>query len=319
MARIPREIGGFSVLPISMPPLPAFPKAVVHCIYVRKNSPQIASPEDSRSLFLANIPADSTKAHFRALFVSLAGAGRLEGIAFDNDRGDSEPSSALEPAQAARLSAHSMKRKRGEDEGESSGSPTKAEEQAAMKLETWSRPLMRSGSTAVALLADAKSVELVLKAIAKAHKKAKYPVWGEGVVSKAPLGSQWLRAHNELSYPDKDALQNSVDAFFTIFNRREQEAAELAKRLRNEPDEDGFVTVTRGGRNAPARREDAEEAKGRLLEKEERKKTELSNFYRFQTREQKKDEQAKLIKRFEEDKMKVSAMKEKRGRFRPQS
>ncbi len=141
-----------------------------------------------------------------------------------------------------------------------------------MKLETWSRPLMRSGSTAVALLADAKSVELVLKAIAKAHKKAKYPVWGEGVVSKAPLGSQWLRAHNELSYPDKDALQNSVDAFFTIFNRREQEAAELAKRLRNEPDEDGFVTVTRGGRNAPARREDAEEAKGRLLEKEERKK-----------------------------------------------
>ena len=86
----------------------------------------------------------------------------------------------------------------------------------------------------------------------------------------------------------------------------------------SEPDEDGFVTVTRGGRTAPARRDEAEEAKKRMLDKQEKKKTELSNFYRFQLRERQKAEQAELVKRFEEDRKKVDAMKEKRGKFRPE-
>jgi ribosomal RNA-processing protein 7 len=320
---MPSTIGDFSVLPVSIPPLPSFPKNVVHYLYVRRNTPKIPTATDARSLFLTNVPVDSTEAHLRALFASLVGAGRFESATFEDERKDAHsqsqsPLDAAQPAHVTRLlQAHSKKRKREDGEAE------RAREEAAAHLpNTWTRPLRRSGSTAVVQLADEKSVEQVLKAIAKTHKTKKYPTWGgdnlpEGKVP--PLGSVWLKAHNKLSYPDRDALQASVDAFSALFARREQEAAEIAKRLRNEPDEDGFVTVTRGGRAAPASRNEAEEAKRKMLEKQEKKKEELTNFYRFQLRERKKAEQAELLKRFEDDRRKLEAMRVKRGKFVPEA
>lgn len=114
-------------------------------------------------------------------------------------------------------------------------------------------------------------------------------------------------------------MQQSVDAFSSLFSQREREAAEIAKRLRSQPDEDGFVTVTRGGRNAPASKNEAEEAKRKMLERESKKKEELANFYRFQLREKKKAEQGELLKRFDEDRKKLEAMRVKRGKFVPET
>ena len=245
----------------------------------------------------------------------MVGPGRFESATFEEERNQLSSKTDRLPAQATRLAAHSKKRKREDEEIERA-----REEEAARLPSPWTRPLRRSGSSAIVVLADEKSVERVLKAVAKAHKSQKFPIWGEGLAGRVPpLGSRWLKAHGRLSYPDKAVVEESVNAFFTVFNREEQEAAELAKRLRNEPDEDGFVTVTRGGRNAPARKNEAEEAHRRMLEKAEKKKAELNNFYRFQVRERKKAEQAKLLGRFEEDRKKVSAMKEKRQKFRPEA
>ncbi|KAJ0119986.1 hypothetical protein J7T55_000836 [Diaporthe amygdali] len=313
MSSIPKTIGEFSVLPLSIPPLPSYPRTTTHYAYVRRHAPNHPTPDDDRSLFVTNVPVDSTEPHFRAIISTLAGNGRFESISFEADRREKPVS--LEPAQAARLAAiASRKRKRDESDSEDE------EEQVARLPPTWTRQLHRSGSTAVIVLADEKSVDLVLKAIAKVHKTKKYPVWGEGVQEKVPqLGVTWIQAHNKLSFPPTEILQQSVDAFFAVFNRKEKEAAELAKRLRNEPDEDGFVTVTRGGRSAPARRDEAEEARKKMLEREQKKKEELTNFYRFQLREKKKAEQAELIKKFDEDRKKVQAMKQKRGKFRPES
>lgn len=84
------------------------------------------------------------------------------------------------------------------------------------------------------------------------------------------------------------------------------------------PDEDGFVTVTRGGRVGPARKADAESKRVEMEEKERKKREEMGDFYRFQTRERRKAEQGELVKRFEEDRKRVEAMKEKRGKFRPE-
>ncbi|KAG4217095.1 hypothetical protein PC116_g34424 [Phytophthora cactorum] len=56
-----------------------------------------------------------------------------------------------------------------------------------------------------------------------------------------------------------------------------------------------------------------------MMEREQKKKEELTNFYRFQMREKRKAEQAEMLQRFEEDKRKVQAMKEKRGKFRPET
>ncbi|KAI0528257.1 ribosomal RNA-processing protein 7-domain-containing protein [Xylaria bambusicola] len=302
----------FSTLAVSIPPLPSYPVQATHYIYLRRNAPKIATPDDSRSLYLANVPVDSTEAHFRALFSSLVGAGRFESIAFEQDRKSAKISH--EPAQAERLARHHKKRKREDEEIQH-----QKEEAAAELPDTWTRELHRSGSSAVALLADEKSVDLVLKAVIKLKKTKKYPVWGEGVKGVPALGAQWLKTHNKLSYPGNDVVQAVVDAYFTVFNRKEEEAQQLAKRLRNEPDEDGFVMVTRGGRSAPARRDEAEEAKQKMLDREQKKKDETQNFYRFQLREKRKAEQMNLLKKFDEDRKKVMAMKEKRGKFRPEA
>ncbi|OTA98822.1 hypothetical protein M426DRAFT_17041 [Hypoxylon sp. CI-4A] len=312
MAETTTSSEAFAVLPIAIPPPPSFPVKATQYLYLRRNAPRIPTPDDSRSLFIANIPCDSTDAHFRSLFSSLVGAGRFESITFEQDKKATKTSH--EPAQAVRLTAH-RKRKRADEELQH------ARDEAAAELpSTWTRDLHRSGSSAVAVLADEKSVDSVLKAIKKLKKPKDYPVWGEGVSGKAPaLGSQWLKEHNKLSYPGNDIVQATMDAYFTVFNRKEREAEQLAKRLRNEPDEDGFVTVTRGGRAAPARRDEAEEAKQKMLDRQQKKKDDTTDFYRFQQREKRKAEQAEILKRFEEDRKKVQAMREKRGKFRPET
>ncbi|KAI0472964.1 ribosomal RNA-processing protein 7-domain-containing protein [Xylariaceae sp. FL0804] len=308
-----RSSGDFLTLPIAIPPLPAYPVPTTHYVYLRRNAPRIPTANDSRSLFLANVPVDSTEAHFRAIFADLVGAGRFEGITFEQDKRAQRASH--EPSQVEWLAKVQKKRKRDDEEAQ-----RRRDEVAAELPNTWPRTLHRSGSSAVVLLADEKSVESVLKAVKKLKKNKKHPLWGDGLKGKAaPLGSQWLRAHNKMAYPGNDAVQAAVDAYFTIFNRKEEEASQLAKRLRNEPDEDGFVTVTRGSRSAPATRDGAEEAKQKMLDKQRQKEEDMQDFYRFQMRERRKAEQAELLKRFDEDRKKVQAMKEKRGKFRPQT
>ncbi|KAF7563075.1 hypothetical protein G7046_g1060 [Stylonectria norvegica] len=303
----------FAILRINIPSTPSFPETAIHEVRVRRNAPKIPTINDSRSLFLKNIPADSTEPHFRAVFTELVGAGRFEAITFEDETRKPLP---IDPAQAIKITALARKRKRGEAEAEE----REREEEAAQLPQIWSRRLQRSSSTAIVLLADDKSVQLVLKAITKAHKTKRYPSWGGIQADKVPsLGSSWIAAHLQMSRVDKPATQKSVHAFFNAFNLKEREAVELSKSLRNEPDEDGFVTVTRGGRAAPASRVEAEGAKRRMIDRDEKKKSETQDFYRFQLRERRKAEQAGLLMRFEEDKKKVNAMREKRGKFRPET
>jgi ribosomal RNA-processing protein 7 len=241
------------------------------------------------------------------------GAGRFETIIFDDEATTALP---VDPAQVAKVQGFARKRKMADIEAEE----REREEQASQLPEIWTRQLHRSSGTAIVLLADDKSVQLVLKAVAKLEKNRKYPVWGENLADDVPpLGSSWVSEHLQLSRVDKAATQAAVHAFFNVFNRKEKETIELAKRLRNEPDEDGFVTVTRGGRVAPASRNEAEEAKQRMVDKVAKKKSELKNFYRFQLREERKREQAALLRRFQEDRRKVDAMREKRGKFKPET
>lgn len=96
------------------------------------------------------------------------------------------------------------------------------------------------------------------------------------------------------------------------FSAQEAAQAKLQARQRSEPDVDGFVTVTRGGRIDPARQGPAQA----LIGKRDSKRGGLENFYRFQTREKKKARAGELIRKFEEDKEKIRKMKEQRGRFK---
>ncbi|KAM0287499.1 hypothetical protein ACHAQH_000453 [Verticillium albo-atrum] len=304
---------GFSILPIQMPAMPSCPITAIHEVRVRRNTPKIPTAIDGRSLFLKNVPVDGSEAHFRAVFNSLVGPGRFESIAFEGER---RRRLELDPASVTKMSALVKKRKRDEQEAEEHA----REEETALLPDTWTRRIHKSGASAIVLMADEKSVDQVLKAIAKARRKNKIPVWGEGVADDTPeLGAPWVATHLQLSRADKAATQKSVHAFFNAFNRKEKEAAETAKRLRNEPDEDGFVTVTRGGRAAPATKNEAEVARQKMVDRAAKKKDETKDFYRFQLRERRKAEQALLLKKFDEDRQKVFAMKEKRGNFRPET
>jgi ribosomal RNA-processing protein 7 len=310
MSEYPIEIGEFTTLPLSLPTLPSYPTAATHCLYIRKHAPKIPNPNDSRSLFLVNVPFDSTEAHFRAIFNGLVGAGRFESISFEGDR---KNGSSTAVAVAPREQAKSSKRKRGNEK-----KLITAPEVEPPSI--WDRELHHSGSNAVVLMADEKSVMAVLKAVRKVHRSREYPVWGKGAEDKVPkLGSERYLTHLKLRCPDRAVIQASVDAYMLAFNESEEAAAREAKRARNVADEDGFVTVTRGSRVGPARKEEAEEARRRELEKEEKKRKAMGDFYRFQGRERRKEEQGELLKRFEEDRKKIEEMrKEKRGRFKPE-
>ncbi|CAK7202578.1 hypothetical protein SEUCBS139899_005302 [Sporothrix eucalyptigena] len=346
MASIPKSLGDYAVLPVQLPQpqsIAHLPPAT-HFLYVRRNAPKIATADDDRSLFIANAPVDSTEEHFRALFGSLVGPGRFESISFEEERrrqrkqaaggddfdddseSDFEGFDTAAPRRAASLSdLQSRKRKREggdkEDREESRRSAMNALRQQSQLPATWPQSLRRSGGTAVALFADAKSVEIVLKAVAKLHKASaqQYPAW-----PSASLGAPWLAGHNRMNYPNREDLRESVDAFFALFNQQEAEAAELARRLRNVPDEDGFVTVTRGttggaSRGGAARQQEAALARAKQLAKQERQRQDMTNFYRFQLRERKKEEQLELQRKFQEDRKRVAAMREKRGKFKPEA
>ena len=98
----------------------------------------------------------------------------------------------------------------------------------------------------------------------------------------------------------------------TAFASKEASQARSLARQRQEADADGFITVTRGGRTNPARQEVAQEQ----AEKQKEKQRGLEDFYRFQSREKRKQRAGELVRKFEEDKEKVRKMRERRGRFR---
>lgn len=313
--KIPSIIGEYTILPIIIPPTTAYPTQATHHLYLRPHTPKIPTATDSRSLFLLNVPIDSTAAHLRAVFASLVGPGRFENIVFERDRKSTETEDQTFRKDPQQNGSRKRKRQQQNTEGvlASNGGDLPR---------VWDRDIHRSGSTAVVLFVDSKSTENVLKAVRKVHKTGSFPIWGIGPegqkVDSPPLGSKRYLTHHSLMYADKAVIQASVDAFMSDFNSKEEEAARAAKRARNVPDEDGFITVTRGGRTGPARMKDAEEARRKELEKEEEKKKTMGDFYRFQGRERRKEEQGELIRRFEEDRRKVQAMKERRGKFRPE-
>jgi ribosomal RNA-processing protein 7 len=128
--------------------------------------------------------------------------------------------------------------------------------------------------------------------------------------------NQGYRTHHSLTYPSHSSLQHRVNSYLTHFTKLEAARSKLLSRQRSVPDEDGFVTVTRGGRVGPARLEEAQAAAERLKERE--KKRIGGDFYRFQTREGRKLKERELKDKYEEDKKKIQSMRERRGKIRPE-
>lgn len=122
--------------------------------------------------------------------------------------------------------------------------------------------------------------------------------------------------HTTLTHPPPSTLQSSINTYLTQFSALETIRNKHRTLSRSVPDEEGFVTVTRGGRAGPARIEQAE-AKKAELDARKKKNEVKDDFYRFQNREKRKEVEMGLRRRFEEDRRRVERMREGR-KVRPE-
>lgn len=303
--KIATQVQDFLVLPLCMPALPSFPKEATHYLYLRANAPRVPTEDTPRELFLVNIPVDATESHLWSIFAKQLGGVRVEDVEFESTRfGKGIKAPVIRPE-----AKKGKKRKRSEEDVVSDG------EEVGLLPETWDRRLHRSGATAVVRFVDRTSAELALREVRRAVKSGRGIRWPtDASIQVPPLGSARYLSHHKLRYPDHDTLQSSVDAYMAAFTAVENERARQLARQRSVPDEDGFITVTRGGRNAPAS-EGQTKAKEEELKKRDKNRVK-DDFYRFQLREKKKEQAKSLVQGFEEDKRRVEEIRRRSGRMK---
>ncbi|KAK0267692.1 hypothetical protein LTR35_016101 [Friedmanniomyces endolithicus] len=310
---IPQTINDFTILPLHIPPLPSFPRETTHYLYLRPNAPKLPTETTPRELFLVNVPVDATETHLRALFAEQLGGARVESVGFEGAQ-RTRGRGITGPVAVGTASGRGKKRKRGEmGEGE-----VGAEGREVGGLpEVYEREVRASGGTAVVAFVDRASAEMAVREVRRAVRSGRRVVWDAGVEGKVPaLGLAGSRAEHALRYPDPAVLQQSVDDFMAAFSAQEAVRAKELARVRSVPDADGFVTVTRGARMVPAAREDVEKVEESARKREKKKVGE--DFYRFQVREKRKEEQLGLVRGFEEDQRRVEEMRRRRGKVRPE-
>lgn len=295
MGRPPREVSGFVALPLTLKSPIAPTTSAAHYLYLRPHDPKVADVDAPRSLFLVNIPVTTTDLHLKHLFTSQLAAGRVERVHFSEDA----PGRA---SIAIGKASKSKKRKR------------VTAEEAEAGLDAYSLPqvfdteLHTSGATAIVVFVDRPSMELTLKSARKAAKLGKEIVWGAGIEDQVPkLGLKRYEKFNQLRYPSPRELLRTVDGYMTGFAQVEEAKSKENARKRQVPDEDGFVTVNRGSKGG-FRKEEAEE----LVAKQKEQGKGYENFYRFQMREKRKEQQEQMLRNFEEDKRKVEEMRRRR-------
>lgn len=180
-SKVPSEIAGYTIFPLSLPPLPSFPEVATHYLYLAPHQPKIPTPTASRSLFLVNVPFDSTDIHIKHLFSTQIGlpAGRIEEVQFEGQRGKFD---GRDGATASETSQHKKGKKR--KRGKGGGSVEDMEDMALPPV--WDRELHTNNRTAVLLFVDRASMEAAFKAVKLMRKERKEPVWGEGLEDKVP-------------------------------------------------------------------------------------------------------------------------------------
>ena len=184
-SKIPLQIAGYNILPLSLPPLPSFPQAATHFLYLAPHQPKIPTPTASRSLFLVNVPFDSTEAYIKHLLSVQIGlpAGRVEHVQFEGQRKKGNRTDEAS-APGATPKNKTKKRKRG-----NSWDVIEDLEGAALPA-VWDRDLQTNGLTAVVLFVDRASMDAAFKAVKSTRKERREIIWGQGLVGKVPeLGS----------------------------------------------------------------------------------------------------------------------------------
>lgn len=122
---------------------------------------------------------------------------------------------------------------------------------------------------------------------------------------------KWTKAYQE-RIPDPVGMQREIDAFMASYDRQ---VAQEKNQKEAEPDDEGWVTVTKSTANTFVQREATVSKLEDKLSKD-RVQKELKNFYTFQIRESKKSDIVSLRKKYDRDVQKMQQIK-KTKRFKP--
>ncbi|KAL2315025.1 rRNA processing protein Rrp7 [Schizosaccharomyces pombe] len=164
--------------------------------------------------------------------------------------------------------------------------------------------LLKSGTHLRVKLVEPAEVKQVIKA---ASKKTTSLPWK---FTQHTGLKRYVESYDR-QFVNPRVLAESVDSYMKRVTKKEIAEKRRLFAMKNQPDEDGFVTVVRSGRAPVGRPQDAE----RQLEK--KKDTGIhKDFYRFQLREKKKKALLDLAHKFEFDKQRIQQLKEKR-QFKP--
>ncbi|CAG8486881.1 5353_t:CDS:2 [Funneliformis caledonium] len=228
----------FKILPIEMSsPITTSFTSIHYCYFKshesRSNNSSINILPPDKTLFISNLPIDSTEAHIKYLFQD---CGVIDRIIFNGVIKDDE---------------------------------------FLINAVNENRNFLVPDSSAHVIFQKSEGLKQAL------HMTKKKRIWTTKNEEIPSLGlSRWLRDYR-LHRPVQIKLQEAVDEYIVNFEEAELERRKDLEAKLNQPDEDGFITVTRVGR-----------------------------------RNVNTDELIDLRKKFEEDKEKIAKLKASR-RFKP--
>ena len=128
---------------------------------------------------------------------------------------------------------------------------------------------------------------------------------------------KWNREYNRLWRNEKH-ISDEIDTFMKDYDKNVADMKQKNEEL-EEPDEDGWVTVTKKidtKKSKPSSDISNKDTSKSKKNRRKKKKLELVNFYSHQIKEEKINKIQLLRKKFEQDKQKIAQMKTER-KFRP--
>lgn len=295
-------IKGFSVLAVKLEnPKPYKTQdPVYNYIYLKKHTTSTVSSSQTRSLFLVNLPIDTTLPQIKKIFQDVAIGAIVESFQ-SNDYYDSHQIGINElNIDISKLSNEDIGGMEEDNKGNNNNNNSKI-------------PL---GCGIVTFL-DKNGLNLALQSIKKIISSGKnIPIWPKDLQE---IGTERYMNNYKSKIMDSESLEIESAESVLEFARKEQEAKDEIDNMKTITDEDGFTMVVGSHRKTKtgimgSLKKTNEIEKEKAVKKMKRK--EKQDFYRFQIREKKKQEMNHLLAKFKEDQERVKEMKEKR-RFRP--
>lgn len=329
-----RQIGTFKVLQIGS-----------HYAYMRAHD-----GEDDKTMFMVNLPTDTTDRHIKSIFAS---AGAVESVRLWKSEVLSE---AIVEKEEEEFSTKGNKRDGGPPivvqlpsidprhphhflPTATSAHITFLDESSLERalfqshVKSWPDPFSGISQAKARLESQEEQPQNRKK---KSIRTADEAAAAAGSISAPPVGVEYLLSRHRALRPSLADVKAHVDSVIANYDYRKTHP--IKKKIGIQAvsvgpngellDEDGFTIVKSSGKYGRtadgeggssvkvARRRGGDNLEDDAVKEKKRKRFELEDFYRFQKREQKREELATLRAKFQEDQEKVKKLKASRS-FKP--